>query len=280
DSGTSNFDSQRARPKPRPVTKKSANANQGPDDAFSLRKRVQSCTTDPDPISAPSSKLLAAEEGHSCGSPDVSCPWEILLAQRNPSGASSDGSAIPQQEPPTVQSEYDPYPLQQPTTHYERDPYLPWYPPPRGIAEHLTGPGMPTRGMQGDMYCQQHDGCGDYNDRMQYPSGGWYGPRGPDPRLQPYAGAFPLMGAPYPQFQAPYAEMENSWAPPSALLPQGDSQAHGGYVNPIPAYGEMSGYYYRGQPNSQFRPTPAICRSPYPEAAGQPNPSAYSNPPA
>ncbi|KAF8834523.1 hypothetical protein BDN67DRAFT_1016420 [Paxillus ammoniavirescens] len=102
--------------------------------------------------------------------------------------------------------------------------------------------------------------------------------------VTPYAGTFQSMGGPYLQFRAPYFEMENSQAPPSGLSPQGDSQTHSGYINPAPAYRDVNGYYYHGQPgqpDSQFHAAPVIRRSPYPEASGLPNnPSAYLNSPA
>ncbi|KIJ58585.1 hypothetical protein HYDPIDRAFT_34029, partial [Hydnomerulius pinastri MD-312] len=236
------------RPKPRAPTKKTLDTNQNPDDAFSLRKRLQppsSHRSDTGPLSAPSADLLAAEEGRSGTSPDASRLWEALPAQRNPSGISANGSTISRQESAATHSKYNHYPPRQPPTiHYDR-------------------PGIPVRGMQGDVYRQQQDGHVDYNDLHA-----------------PYAGTFQPMGSPYPQFRVPYPKMENSQVPPSALPPQGDSQGHGGYVNTVPTYGDTSGYYYRGQPDSQFRPMPVIRRSPYPEAVARPGPSAYTNPPA
>ncbi|KIK94720.1 hypothetical protein PAXRUDRAFT_781699 [Paxillus rubicundulus Ve08.2h10] len=148
--------------------------------------------------------------------------------------------------------------------HYGCNPYKHQYPLSQG---HPTGPGAPAMGMQGDVYHQQQDRHGGYS---------------PDPCLQPYVGTFQPMGGPYLQFQVPCFEMENSQVPPSGLPAQGDSQTHSGYINPDPAYCDINGYYYHGQPgqpNSQFRPAPVICRSPYPEASGPPhNPSAYPNP--
>ncbi|KAF9226041.1 hypothetical protein BS17DRAFT_765129 [Gyrodon lividus] len=44
------------------------------------------------------------------------------------------------------------------------------------------------------------DGHGSYSGCMQYMNGGWYCHQGPDPHLQPYAGAFQPMGGPYLQF--------------------------------------------------------------------------------
>ncbi|KIJ05879.1 hypothetical protein PAXINDRAFT_158908, partial [Paxillus involutus ATCC 200175] len=238
---TSSANSQAIRPKPRPVTKTHVAKDRDPDDAFSLRKRRYPGNSNIVPLSAPSADLLVAEEGH-LGSATLSNTNHLL---ESPSKTLQDNSTTAHHEPVPPQAEYNYYPLQQGAPmHYEtRDSYAPQYQPPQGFAEHLPVPGVPLRGMQGDMYRQPQDnGHGDFNERMQY-TGRWYGSRSPDARFQPYL----------------------------------DRRATG-----PPPYGDMAGYYYRsqpGQPNSQFHALPAVHRSPYPNDATMSNPQPYVHTP-
>ncbi|KAF9233116.1 hypothetical protein BU15DRAFT_80471 [Melanogaster broomeanus] len=261
------------RPKPRPVMRHHTSASR-PEDADDAFKRRQPAITSGAiaAVSAATANLLAAEEGFAGGgSIDASLDKGLVIdqpsqessAHYNTSGILQTDPVTKQRESSVMQPEYDYYvpPCPPPHMHYETHDTFAQHQPPRAFPDRLPSSGMP-RGMQEDAPHHPPEGGSttsrDYNNHPQY---------------VPVNGRWPDGG---PYFQPPYPVLDNSRIPPSAVPTQGGAI----YNNIIPPYGEMSGYYYRGQPNSQFRPLPTIVRrSPYPDDATLTNPHAHVNAP-
>ncbi|KAF8836749.1 hypothetical protein BDN67DRAFT_983728 [Paxillus ammoniavirescens] len=176
-------------------------------------------------LSAPSANFLAAEEG-CLGSATPSNANHLL---ESPSETLQDNLTTAHCTP----------------MHYKtRDPYAQQYQPLQGFAEHLPVPGIPLRGMQGDMYRQLQDNGHGEADGMVRMS---------------LTHSFNLIRVHLHQWTCitldiiPPTLRQTSCGPASIHQP--------------------------GQPNSQFHAFPAVRRSPYPNNATTSNPQPYAQTP-
>ncbi|KAI6023555.1 hypothetical protein PISMIDRAFT_15978 [Pisolithus microcarpus 441] len=201
-------------------------------------------------LSAPSTDLLAAEEGRVCeeagrvetrGAGRMEMEDARLGADKGamdsmqdmahqPTGKEAITSwgtfhranctALHEGFPPSRYA-YDYHPMHRPQIHYERDPYTAQYRAARGFPDHPSS----------FVHDPWEDGHADYEGQLQYMRGGSrYGPQDPNNQFSAYQGPYP---------------------PPRA------------YPNDaIPSY-----YYYgtHAEPHLHFRQSPALRNGPHPD---------------
>ncbi|KAI6015753.1 hypothetical protein PISMIDRAFT_10301 [Pisolithus microcarpus 441] len=191
-------------------------------------------------LSAPSTDLLAAEEGRVCEEAGHVETREAGRMEMEDARLGADKGAMDSKEAipswgtfhcanctaphegfPPLQYGYNYHPMRHLWIHYEWDPYVAQYHAAQGFPDHPSS----------FVHDPWEDGHADYEGQLQYMRGGSrYGPQDPNNRLSAYQGPYPPLRT-YPNDAIP-------------------------------------GYYYYGthtQPHLQFHQSPALHNSPHPD---------------
>ncbi|KIK23451.1 hypothetical protein PISMIDRAFT_10934 [Pisolithus microcarpus 441] len=180
-------------PKPQPITRGKSTSTQDAKSAFNLHHRMRRPGGNVAPmiLLAPSTDLLAAEEGRVCeevgqvekGEAGRMEMEDARLGEDKRTTDSMQGMAHQPTGFPPPQYVY--YPMHHPwRMHYDQDPYVAQYRAARAFPDHPSS-------FVPDPWEDRH---ADYENQMQYMrGGGQYGPQDPSNRFPAYQGPYPPL---------------------------------------------------------------------------------------